>query len=169
MSIIPGVGLSQVSMQCAATVLNQALTLLHSIPTFNCPFQADWAACLQQAEDRVQAGQVDTNDFDEANRGCSAFDVLAELKSQQPSNLLTCFTHGDACLPNFLAEDDQLTGIIDLGRAGIAHPARDWALALRSMRDQFGEEGERLLRGYLPANCADPHLLRNFCLLDELF
>lgn len=81
MSIIPGVELSQVSRQCAATVLNQALTLLHSIPTFNCPFQANWAACLQQAEDRVQAGLIDTNDFDEANRGRSAFDVLAELKS----------------------------------------------------------------------------------------
>ena len=169
MSVIPGFDLSQVSMQCAATVMNQALTLIHSIPIYDCPFHADWKSCLQKAESRVYAGLVDTNDFDEVNRGRSAFDVLAELKSQRPSTFLTCFTHGDACFPNFLAEDDRLTGIIDLGRAGIAHPTRDWALALRSMRHQFGEEGERIFRPYLPHDCADPGLLRMFCLMDELF
>jgi len=80
-----------------------------------------------------------------------------------------CFTHGDACLPNFLTDGERLTGIVDLGRAGVAHPAQDWALALRSMRDNLGLEAEQKLREHLPAHCADEDLLRQFRLLDELF
>jgi aminoglycoside phosphotransferase len=56
------------------------------------------------------------------------------------------FTHGDACLPNFLTDGERVTGIVDLGRGGVAHPAQDWTLALRSMRDNCGARGERLER-----------------------
>jgi len=63
----------------------------------------------------------------------------------------------------------RLTGIVDLGRAGVTHPAQDWALALRSMRDNFGPEGERSLQEHVPDYCADEELLRRFRLLDELF
>lgn len=72
-------------------------------------------------------------------------------------------------MPNFLTDGTRLTGIVDLGRAGVAHPAQDWALALRSMRDNLGSEAERLLREHLPGHCADDDLLRQFRLLDELF
>jgi len=112
---------------------------------------------------------VDESDFDEANLGRSPTDILAELQSLPPLPDLICFTHGDACLPNFLTHAGQLTGIVDLGRAGVAHPAQDWALALRSIRDNFGPDGERLLREHLPDHCGDEALLRRFRLLDELF
>ncbi len=46
-----------------------------------------------------------------------------------------------------------------MGRGGIAQPAHNWALALRSMRDNFGVSGERLLREYLPEPFADEDLL----------
>jgi aminoglycoside phosphotransferase len=72
-------------------------------------------------------------------------------------------------LPNFLSLNGELSGIVDLGRAGVTHPAQDWALALRSMRFNFGADGERLLRPRIPANCADEKLLRRFRLLDEFF
>src|SRR6185503_7222399 len=105
-----------------------------------------WTSRLSQAERRVSAGLIDPSDFDEVNIGRSPADILTELQSLPPPPALTCFTHGDACLPNFLTQDGLLTGIVDLGRAGVTHPAQDWALALRSMRDNFGPDGERLLR-----------------------
>ncbi len=117
----------------------------------------------------MRAGLVDESDFDEDNLGRAASDILAELQALPGPPDLACFTHGDACLPNFLTQGGQLTGIVDLGRAGVTHPAQDWALALRSVRDNFGQESERLLRIYVPEHSADEELLRRFRLMDELF
>ena len=151
------------------TLTAEALHLIHAVPTLGCPFVADWAKRLRQAEIRVQCGLVDEEDFDAANLGRSVFDVLAELKSLPPTPTLSSFTHGDACLPNFLTHDGRLTGIVDLGRAGVAHPAQDWALALRSMRENFGVQAEAALRRQLPSHCDDDILLHRYRLLDELF
>jgi aminoglycoside phosphotransferase len=169
MSALPGVNLSEVAMDHAVAVLNAALHLLHAVSVEGCTFQASWTARLEQAERRVLAGLVDETDFDEANRGRTANHILSELASLPAPPDVACFTHGDACLPNFLTDGQRLTGIVDLGRAGVAHPAQDWALALRSTRDNFGSEAERLLREHLPPECADDELLRQFRLLDELF
>ena len=94
---------------------------------------------------------------------------MEELRAMPELPDLRCFTHGDACLPNFLAVNGTLSGIVDWGRAGVTHPAQDWALALRSMKHNFGDEGERLLRINVPENCAEEGLLGRFRLLDELF
>ncbi len=156
-------------MDCAVAVIAEALRLIHSTPVDDCPFEAGWAARVRQAERRVVAGLVDESDFDDVNIGRSPSDILAELQAQPALPAFTCFTHGDACLPNFLTHGGVLTGIVDLGRAGVTHPAQDWALALRSMHDNFGPDGERLLRKHLPERCSDENLLRRFRLLDELF
>jgi aminoglycoside phosphotransferase len=166
---LPGVNLTEVSMEQAVDVLVEALRFIHAVPVKECPFSAGWDLRLQQAEERLHAGLVDESDFDEINRDRSGRDILRELQAFPPLPDRQCFTHGDACLPNFLAQTGQLSGIVDLGRAGITHPAQDWALALRSMRHNFGVAGEQLLRRHLPADCADEELLRRFCLLDELF
>ena len=63
----------------------------------------------------------------------------------------------------------MLTGIVDLGGAGVGHPAQDWALALRSMRNNFGLEAETALREHMPRHCQDQALLARFLFLDELF
>jgi len=169
MSLLPGVDLTEVSIDHAVAVIHEALRLIHSVPVEGCVFQACWAARLKQAEGRILAGLVDETDFDAANRGRTAADILSELVSLPVPPDVACFTHGDACLPNFLTDGKRLTGIVDIGRAGVTHPAQDWALALRSMQDNLGAEAERLLRQHLPANCADEDLLRQFRLLDELF
>src|SRR5262249_52037919 len=93
------------------------------------------------------AGLVDTADFDETNLGKAPADLLAELKSLPPLPDLVCFTHGDACLENFLSQDGRLSGIVDWGRAGITHPAQDWALALRSVRSPFRLGGRAIVTG----------------------
>lgn len=169
MSALPGVNLTEVPIDCAVRMIAAALALVHAVPVAGCPFDARWSTRLQQAERRVLAELVDETDFDEVNRRRTAGDILSELLSLPAPPDVACFTHGDACLPNFLSDGDCLTGIVDVGRAGVAHPAQDWALALRSMRDNFGADGERLLRGHLPPHCADEGLLRQFRLLDELF
>ena len=169
MSVLSGLNLTAVPVESAVAVIVEALTRIHSMPARGCPFDSSWAVRLQQAAVNVNAALVDESDFDDANLGRSAAEVLAELRGLPPLPELSCFTHGDACLPNFLSHGGVLTGIVDLGRAGVTHPAQDWALALRSMRHNFGADGERLLREHLPEHSTDEELLRRFRLLDELF
>lgn len=169
MSELPGVNLTDVSLEEAVNVIVEALSQIHALPLDDCPFSAHWSLRLHQAEQRIEARLVDEADFDEENLGRKAADILAELKCLPPPPDLACFTHGDACLENFLSHDGRLSGIIDLGRAGVTHPAQDWALALRSMRSNFGLDGERMLCERMPVHCANADLLRRFRLLDEFF
>jgi len=169
MSALPGVNLTEAAIDCAVALTAEALHLIHSVPTTDCPFRADWTTRLRQAELRVRSGRVDASTFEEHNLGRTADDILAELKSLPNSPPVSRFVHGDACLPNFLTQDGVLTGIVDLGGAGVGHPAQDWALALRSMRNNFGLEAEQALRRHVPHDCQDEALLARFLLLDELF
>ena len=169
MSDLPGRPLTELSLDLACSVLAEALFQIHAVPVGDCPFCADWGRRLREAEDRFQAGLVDESDFGDENQGRTASNVLRELQVSPPLPGLRCFTHGDATLENFLACDGKLSGIVDMGRAGITHPAQDWALALRSVASYFGPEAECLLRQYLPAESADELLLRRFRLLDEMF
>ncbi len=169
MTELPGIPLSEARVEIASAVLAKALHLIHALPAETCPFVADWDERLEQARKRVDAGLVDESDFDDDNQGRTAQDILSELKALPPLPLRRCFTHGDACLENFLTHEKTLTGIVDLGRAGVTHPAQDWTLASRSMRDHFGVEGEALLQRWMPPDCREDSLFKRFCLLDELF
>ncbi|GII91839.1 phosphotransferase [Sinosporangium siamense] len=48
-------------------------------------------------------------------------------------------THGDACLPNVLADGTGVTGFIDVGDAGLASPEADLAAALWSLHYNLGD------------------------------
>ncbi len=169
MTDLPGVSLNQAPVQLASSILAEALRRIHAIAFAGCPFAAGWNVRLMEAEERLKAGLIDESDFDEDNQGRSGLDILKELQAFPPLPKRHCFTHGDATLENFLTQDERLSGIVDVGRAGIAHPAQDWALALRSMRGAFGMEGDQQFRQHIPPDCTEEALLRRFCLLDELF
>jgi aminoglycoside 3'-phosphotransferase-2 len=169
MSELPGRPLWNLPAEIACTVLAEALRQTHAVPVAGCPLLAAWSLRICEAEARLQAGVIDESDFDDENHGRPAESILAELRSFPPLPERRCFTHGDATLENFLALEGKLSGMVDMGRSGITHPARDWALALRSVRHHFGPEGERQLRVWAPHDCLEASLLRRFCLLDELF
>jgi aminoglycoside phosphotransferase len=48
------------------------------------------------------------------------------------------FTHGDACLPNFIFRDGKLEGIIDIGDAGINDLEVDLAAAVWTLNNNCG-------------------------------
>jgi aminoglycoside phosphotransferase len=169
MSELSGHDLTEVPVEEAVDAIAEGIRLFHAVPVENCPFVASWERRLAEGAVRAQAGLIDESDFDVDNRGRSTDDILSELKSFRPLPNVARFTHGDACLPNFLASEGRLSGIVDVGRAGVTHPAQDWALAFRSLRDNWGEEAEERLWTHVPPNCADKELLRRFRLLDELF
>ena len=82
-------------------------------------------------------------------------------------------SHGDFCLPNVFVESQQLSGLIDLGRTGVADRWQDIALCWRSLKHNYsGKVYENFdpdclfdALGIVP----DREKLNYYILLDELF
>ena len=150
-------------------LLAAALLDLHRLPIASCPFDHRLEKRMAVAKARMQAGIVDETDFDETRLGKSAEALFAELESRRPGREDLVVTHGDACLPNFIACEDGFSGYIDCSRLGVADRYQDIALACRSIAYNFGEALVQpfLDRYGMPA--ADPVRLDYYQLLDEFF
>jgi streptomycin 3"-kinase len=77
--------------------------------------------------------------------------------------------HGDACLPNVLFDPDTLevTGLIDLGRLGVADRYSDLALITIQLHDEWSVDPAPFLAAYgLPR--PDQRRLEFYRLLDPL-
>jgi kanamycin kinase/streptomycin 3"-kinase/aminoglycoside 3'-phosphotransferase-2 len=180
---VPGVPLSELSRPDAAAAiasLGAFLTRLHAVPRESCPFERWLAVTVPIARVRVDAGLVDEDDSDDERADRSARDLLTDLVDLRPTaeerevgDLVVC--HGDACLPNFLADPESLevTGMVDVHRLGVADRHLDLALATRSTADTnlnpgYGPEAATaLLAAY--GRDADPWRLDFYRLLDEFF
>ncbi|MEV0644417.1 APH(3') family aminoglycoside O-phosphotransferase [Phytomonospora sp. NPDC050363] len=122
---------------------------LHSLPTAGCPFDRSLRVTASNAGVAVALGQVDLDDLDDERSGWDAQRLLTELdaalRGVEPERAALC--HGDFCLPNVMLDPRTLrvTGVIDVGRFGVADPYTDLALLTRSAGDtglnpQFGAE-----------------------------
>lgn len=160
--------------------LGDFLQRLHAVDRDGCPFDRWLAVTVALARVRVAEGVVDEGDFDAERGGRSAAALLRDLVNRraqaqrlEAGDLVLC--HGDACLPNFLMDPDTLevTGMVDVGRLGVADRHLDLALAHRSMADAGLNPGygpaaaEALLAAY--GLTADPWRLGFYRLLDEFF
>jgi len=143
---------------------------------------ADW--CLKNklsgAAYNVEHGLVDLEHVEETTFGKDGFQnpekLLQWLYDNQPKEELV-LSHGDFCLPNIFLDDGGLSGIIDLGKTGIADKWCDIAICYRSMLHNYdgkyngtayeGWNGSFLFQelGIEP----DIEKLRYYILLDELF
>jgi kanamycin kinase/streptomycin 3"-kinase/aminoglycoside 3'-phosphotransferase-2 len=182
-SALAGVPLSELpgsSVPGALKSFGLFLQRLHGWPRETCPFDRWLAVTVPSARVRVDEGLVDEDDFDAEREGASAEDLVNRLIDARPraeelevGDMVVC--HGDACLPNFLVDPESLdvTGMVDVGRLGVADRHLDLALAARSMTDPslnpaYGPAAaEAMLAVYgLPA---DPWRLDFYRLLDEFF
>lgn len=182
-SALPGVPLSDLPPTAASSgvkALGSFLARLHALDREACPFERWLAVTVPLARVNVAQGRVDETDFDEEHAGRTGPDLLEELIELRPraeelevGDLVVC--HGDACLPNVLVDPAsfEVTGMIDVGRLGVADRHLDLALAARSVSDTslnpaYGPAAaEAMLAAYgLPA---DPWRLDFYRLLDEFF
>ena len=114
------------------------LKTLHAIPADKCPFDRKLNVTLKLAKENVDAGLVDESDFDSDKRGLTGSDIYENLRASRPATEDLVFTHGDYCFPNIIVSNDQISGVVDLSRAGIADRYQDIALFLRSFRSNIG-------------------------------
>lgn len=154
--------------QTVAT-LAQFLRRLHALPPEQCPFNAGHHLRLAQARHRLEQGLIDTDDFDEARRGWSPEQVWQALTGYLPLQADAVVCHGDFSPENILmTAPDTVSGIIDLGRAGVADRYQDLAI-LWNRLDEFGAGLQRQLFADYGIAQPDRHKLDFHLCLDECF
>lgn len=148
--------------------LARFLRRLHAVPVDACPFNSDHRFRLTRARARIDANLVDVYDFDKEQEGWTAEDVWTEMQALLPLMPDPVVTHGDFSLDNLLIEKGEVTGCIDVGRAGIANRYQDLAI-LWNCLGEFGQPLQaRFLHRY-GIEEPDQRSLRFHLLLDELF
>jgi aminoglycoside phosphotransferase len=177
---VPLSDLARSSVAVAAPAFGEFLKRLHSVDRESCPFDRWLAVTVSLARVRVEEGLVDEDDFDGQRLGRTANALLEDLMERRPraeeletTDLVVC--HGDACLPNVLVDPKtfEVTGMIDVGRLGVADRHLDLALAVRSVSDTSLNPayGPGVVDAVLAAygRPADPWRLEFYQLLDEFF
>lgn len=154
--------------QIVAT-LARTLAQLHRMPVSSCPFQAPLELRLAQARQRLDAGLIDADDFDAARRGWRPAQVWWALQRLRPAAHDAVVCHGDCSLDNLLLDaQGRLTGLIDLGRLGVADRFQDLAI-LWNCLDEFGPRAQRTLFAAYGLAPPDRRRLDFYLCLDECF
>lgn len=144
------------------------LRRVHAIPVSECPFNSDIAFRLSQARARIDEGSVEIDDFDEEREGWTAEQVWTALHDLLPFTPDPVVTHGDFSLDNLLIHGGQVTGCIDVGRAGIADRYQDVAILWNGLGEFGPSLQDRLCQEYGIFE-PDRRKLGLHLLLDELF
>ncbi|QPC82684.1 aminoglycoside 3'-phosphotransferase [Phototrophicus methaneseepsis] len=150
--------------------LAAGLRQFHAVPIQDCPFDQRREVQIAEARQRMVKQLIDMDDFEPQWQGRSASALYDELLRNRPAGEDLVLTHGDFCLPNMLIDPAtmQVSGFVDLGRAGISDRYTDLALTARSLAMNWGKPYVPLLfdaYGIKP----DAAKLHFYTLLDEFF
>ena len=152
-----------------ATILASGLQMVHCVPIKNCPFDQTIAAKLRDARKNIEADRVDETDFDEPRQEMTQHEIFAELRESIPAEDNLVLNHGDYCLPNVVVAGNEISGFIDLGRAGISDKWNDLAVASRSIAYNLGSEYEKVFFDAYVTGEIDYRKIEYYRMLDELF
>lgn len=122
----------------------------------------------------AERSSPDLSDLDDERQGWTRERLVEELMASRPSSEEVVVCHGDLCLPNVLLDPTtfEVTGVIDVGRLGLADRWTDLAITTRSLSSrqnpQFGTwAAERHLASYGVE--LDREKVDFYRLLDEFF
>jgi aminoglycoside 3'-phosphotransferase II len=168
MTALPGRDMAsspELPAEVIAFLLADALRSLHALDPSGCPFDHCLEYRLALAGRRLAAGLQDERGFSPKRTAAEEFTRLAASKPEHEDLVVA---HGDACLPNFVADAGRFTGFIDCGRLGVADRHQDLALACRSLDRNLGPDYEDLFLARYGVE-PDRDRLAFYRLLDEYF
>lgn len=150
-------------------LLAEGLRSIHSLDISDCPFNEQVAQKLRNAEQNVIRDLVLEDDFDPERQGMTRRQVFEFLQKDPPPESELVFNHGDYCLPNIIIQNDQISGFIDLGRAGISDRYNDLAIASRSIAYNLGPDFEAQFFQVYGIDQVNADKIAYYRLMDELF
>jgi aminoglycoside 3'-phosphotransferase I len=140
----------------------------HQIPTTDCPFDSGLELRLDLARQRLEAGLVDSDDFDKERTGLSPQQVWDRMMSLLPVADDLVVTHGDFSLDNIIFDQGKLAACIDTGRVGVADRYQDIAIMWNCL-EEFGETLQQQFRLSYGITDLDQQKLQVHLILDEFF
>lgn len=168
MSAVPGLDLASVDGIAVSDVVRlsgEALASLHRHPSQACPFDHRIDNRLAAARLNLLAGRV--HPVWELPMSPEA--AWERLLATRPPGEQPVVTHGDACLPNLLADAGRFSGFVDCARLGLADRWQDLALVLRSLERNYGPGlTQPFLRAY-GLEEVDDERCAWYALLEEFF
>lgn len=148
--------------------LAKFLRRLHAIPVSDCPFNSDHIFRLTLARERISAGQVNVDDFDEERQGWTVEQVWKNMHTLLPLSPESVVSHGDFSLDNIIIYEGEVIGCIDVGRVGVADRYQDLAILWNCLGEFAPSLQERLFQQYGITN-PDWKKLQFHLMLDEFF
>ncbi len=157
--------------EAVVRTIGRALRTLHETPIADCPFDNTIENQLAEATANTEAGTVDESDFDPLHMGMTARELLPLLHASKPTVFDNVLTHGDHCLPNIFIDPTTLevTGYIDLGRAGISCRYLDLAITLNTLDHNFGLGYDSIFFQTYGIENVDWSRIEFYQMLDEFF
>lgn len=152
-----------------AALLAEGLREIHQVDITDCPYDETVATKLENAQTNLANGWVDESDFDAERIGMTGQEILGLLKEQRPVTEDLVFTHGDYCLPNVLLRHGQVSGYIDLGRAGVSDRYNDLAIASRSIIRNLGAKYQTEFFNAYGVSKLDEEKIAYYRMMDEMF
>ncbi|TDW70259.1 aminoglycoside 3'-phosphotransferase [Kribbella pratensis] len=167
---VPGDALPPSAHGAAMQSLGSVLRELHALT--DCPFERPLAAVIATAADVVRRDAVNPDFLTDEWRLLKPSELLDQVVAERPyveSVLEPVVCHGDACLPNVFFDPRTLkvTGLIDLGRLGIADRYTDLALTAIQLHDEWSADPAPFFAAYGLSE-PDSRRLEFFRLLDPL-
>jgi aminoglycoside 3'-phosphotransferase-2 len=169
---LPGINAAEVPARLQSQVIAQfavELRKMHSVDVGECPFDRTLEQVLPAARARAMAGRVDEADFDVQRLGYTAMALLGSLYQARPESEDIVVTHGDACLPNAIFDDETFSGFVDCSRCGRADRYQDLALAVRSINSNFGGHFAAEFLDAYGIDRVDAEKVSYYQLVDEFF
>ena len=162
-------------------LLADGLKKLGSMDIAGCPSYQSLPHKLAMAEYNIANGLVDLEHVEPDTFGENGFqnpsELLQWLHENKPDEELV-LSHGDYCLPNIFGTQGEVSGLIDLGKTGIADKWCDIAICYRSLSHNYGGRYQKNITftGYEETLLfrelgiePDWEKIRYYILLDELF
>jgi kanamycin kinase/aminoglycoside 3'-phosphotransferase-2 len=173
LSAIPGIDTSSSALDMGSLdmvrLLARGLLMVHDVPIRDCPFDMTLDLEIPRVERNVALDLVDEEDFDLERLGGSPGALFQVLVATRPATEDLVFTHGDYCLPNILIDDGEISGFVDMGRAGVADRYKDIALAVRSIRRNCGDAFVQAFLDEYGVQRSDAGKVEYYMLLDEFW
>lgn len=152
MTGLPGVPASALGgddLMAAWPSIADTIAALHALPVADCPFERGLAVMAARARAVVARDAVNPDFLPDEDRDLGAAPLLARVTAELPARLAQeaasrVVVHGDACLPNIMVDPATLrcTGLIDLGRLGVADRYADLALLVANSAESWSSPGQ---------------------------